>query len=160
MGRKLLYLLLQSCQQSSGQKEEGCVPVPGSVPSRRGHVIVFRQHGSLKRLVLGLAVLACSCLGLVLAWVGGQGLPGDKWDVSDLTDVRRLSSFGDRRCECFRYDTVVVYVGRVIVDVYSFRVLLCSTTFELLEEPRLVVLVWRDGLGYNDGKVVELGYDR
>ena len=52
-----------------------------------------------------------------------------------------------------------MYVGSVIVDVYSFRVLLRSTTFELLQSPRLVVLVWRDGLGYDDGKVVELGYD-
>ena len=63
MGEKLLYLLPHSCQQSSGQKEEGCVPVPGSVPSRRGHVIVFRQHGSLKRLVLGLQSWHVPALG-------------------------------------------------------------------------------------------------
>ena len=47
IGRKLLYLLPHSFQQSSGQKDAVCVPGPGSVPSRRGHDMTSRQHGSL-----------------------------------------------------------------------------------------------------------------
>ena len=69
----------------------------------------------------------------------------------------RLSCTWDRYRYWFRYDAAIVYVSRVIVDVYSFRVILCRSTSAFLQAPRLIELVWREDLSDGDVEIVELG---